>query len=86
MTDHRLHAVFGVLFILSFFLADVAKKALPSWSDPTVGVLSLAVALIWLTTFFLTRGKVLEDELVVLRDRLDRADRRIKALEDELAV
>jgi len=86
MSDHRLHAVFGVLFILSFFVDDIARKALASWSDPTVGLLSLAVALIWLASFFLSRGKVLEEELKVMRDRLDRADRRIKALEDELAL
>lgn len=83
MSEGRMHAVFGVLFVLSFFVSDQARKMLPTWYDPQIGLLSLAIALLWLARFFLGRGKELAEQVMVLKDRLERVDRKIRALEDE---
>lgn len=83
MNEARLHTIFGVLFVLTFFGSEQVAKALPTWNDPKVGLLSFVVALIWLVLFFMHRGSALTDELKVVRDRLDRTEQRLRVLEDE---
>ncbi len=85
MSETRLHTVFGLLFVASFFLSDQVTKALPTWREPQVGVLSLVVALLWVVVLFMKRGSALVDELKILRDRIERLERRHDALEDEVA-
>jgi hypothetical protein len=86
MKEARLHTVFGLLFVLSFFGSDQLQKLLPTWYDPKIGLISFVVALLWLTTFFLNLGKALLDEQRVLRDRVERLENKVAALEDERAL
>ena len=60
-------------------------KAMPAWRDPEIGLLSLVVALLWVVVFFMKRGSAMVDELKVLRDRVERLERKHDALEDEVA-
>lgn len=83
MSEARLHTVFGLLFVLSFFGSDQLKRIVPSWYDPKVGLLSLVVAVLWLTRFFLARGRALADENKVLRDRVERLEHKVEALRDQ---
>ena len=83
MNEARLHTVFGVLFVLSVFLSEQLGKILPTWNDPKLSLLSFVVAVLWLVLFFMHRGSSLADEVKVLRDRLERAENRLRQLEDE---
>jgi hypothetical protein len=82
---NQLHLVFGLLFIGSFFLSGQAKKVLPTWNDPEIHLLSLAVAFLWLGTIFQRKVKALDDRCKVLKDRLERAQAKIDWLEREQA-
>lgn len=83
MSEGRLHVVFGILFVVSFFGSDQLQKVLPTWNDPKVGLISFVIALIWLVAFFMQRGGALLDEIKVLRDRVERAESKLVALEDD---
>lgn len=78
-----LHAVLGTLFIVSFLASPKLEGILPAWHDPKLGLISFAIALIWLTAFFLSRGTALLDELKVQKDRIERLERRLRELEDD---
>jgi len=82
---NQLHLVFGLLFIGSIFLSGQAKKILPTWNDPEIHLLSLAVALLWLGTVFQRKIKALDDRCKVLKDRMERAESKIDWLEREKA-
>ncbi len=82
MSEARMHTVFGILFVVSFFGSDQLSKVLPEWNDPKVGLISLVIALIWLVVFFLARGGAMLDEFKVIRDRLERLERKLDALEE----
>ncbi len=82
---NQLHLVFGLLFIGSIFLSNQAKKILPTWNDPEIHLLSLAVAFLWLGTIFQRKVKALDDRCKVLKDRLERANAKIDGLERDKA-
>ncbi len=82
---NQLHLVFGLLFIGSIFLSSQAKKILPTWNDPEIHLLSLAVAFLWLGTIFQRKVKSLDDRCKVLKDRLERAQAKIDWLERDKA-
>lgn len=84
-TDTRLHLVFAVLFIGSFFLDEQMSKLLPTWSDPKVGLLSYVIGIFWMGSLILDRVRELQNKNRVLEDRIDRNKNKIRALEDELA-
>ncbi len=80
---NQLHLVFGLLFIGSIFLSRQAQKLLPTWNDPEIHLLSLAIAFLWLGTIFHRKVKALDDRCKVLKDRLERAEAKIDWLERE---
>lgn len=75
------HFVFGTLFVVSFLGSPKLEEWI-AWNDPKLGLLSFAIALIWLTAFFMQRGSALVDELKVHKDRIERLERRLRELED----
>ena len=83
MSETRVHTIFGILFVLSFFGTEQIAKLLPTWNDPKVGLLSFVIGVLWLTMFFLGRAKPIVDEMKVVRDRLERIENRLQRLEDE---
>ncbi len=83
--EARLHAVFLILFVLSFWLERRAPGWLGTWNDPGVKLLNLGIAATWAVSFFLARFRDLREEILALRARLERTERRLKALEDEEA-
>jgi hypothetical protein len=83
MNEARLHTLFGVLFVLSVFLSEQVEKVLPTWNDPKLGLLSFVVAILWLVLFFMSRGSTLNDDVKVLKDRVERMEHRVRSLEDE---
>lgn len=76
------HFVFGTLFVLSFLGSPKLAEWFPAWHDPKLGLVSFAIALIWLTAFFMQRGSALLDELKVQRARIERLERQVRELED----
>ncbi|MEZ5987603.1 MAG: hypothetical protein R3F30_00455 [Planctomycetota bacterium] len=82
--DLRLHLLFAVLFIGSFFLDEQMRGLLGTWKDPSIGLLSYAIGIFWMASLLLDRLRAVEDRNRVLRDLVDRHEHKIRALEDEL--
>jgi len=76
------HAVFALLFFSSGFYGDRIARLLPGWRDPKVGLLCVAIGLVWLLRYFLSVKKELSDEVLVLKDRVERAELHIRELEE----
>lgn len=81
--EHSFHLLMGALLFGSLLLDHLARRALPAWSMPTVGLVTLALGLVWVGLFAAHRIQVLQDEAKVLRDRLDRLSARTDVLEDD---
>jgi len=81
--EARLHAIFALLFVMSFWIAKEGRSLLGTWNDPSIGLLNLGVAATWVVSFFLHRFKDMRDQILVLRDRMERAERKLRVLEDE---
>lgn len=77
------HLVFAVLFFASAYYGEGLAERLPAWREPRAGVFTLVLGLVWIVWFFLRRIRELQDRQRVLEDRLDRAQRKLEALEDE---
>ncbi len=82
-TEAPTHFVFAVLFFTTGFYGDHIASVFPGWRDPKIGILCVVIGLLWLLRFFVGRYKEMADELKVLRDRVERTERHVNALEDE---
>lgn len=80
--ENQFHLLMGTLAIGSLFLDDAARKALPTWTMPRVGLVTLALGLCWVALFAGYRMRNLSLRIKVLEDRLERVDRRADTLED----
>ena len=47
MSNLKLHLLFALLFVGSFFVSEQFQKILRTWKDPKVGLLRLVIALTW---------------------------------------
>jgi hypothetical protein len=81
--DARLHLVFFLLFVGSFYLDPLMQSVLPAWRPPAVGFFSLAIGLIWGATFGIKKPKVSSDQKKSLTARLERLELRLRELEAE---
>lgn len=84
VSERNFHLLMGALLLASLLLDRGVRGVLPSWNPPAVGLASLVLGLVWVGLFAAYRGRLLDDELRVLRDRAERSERKIAALEDTI--
>lgn len=82
LSENHFHLLMGALVVGSLFLDDAARRGLPTWTMPKIGLLTFALGLCWVALFAGYRMRNLHDRMKVLEDRLERVDRRADALED----
>ena len=82
--ERPFHIMMGVLVLLSLLLDPVASSMLPTWDTPEVNLLTLGIGLIWIGLFAAYRAQRVADQQRVLKDRIERSERKISALEAEL--
>lgn len=82
LSERTFHLLMGGLLFLSLVFDRVMRGVLPVWNAPQVGLLSLVLGLVWVGLFAAYRTRLLDDEIRILRDRAERAERKINALED----
>lgn len=82
MSERSFHLLMGALLFASTFLDRVVRSMLPAWNPPAVSLLTLVLGLVWVGLFAAYRMRLLDEQVRVLRDRADRAERKIAALED----
>ena len=83
LQENQFHLLMGLLLVGSLFVDRAARAVLPTWSPPDVSVFTLVLAVIWMGMFTHYRGERLGDRIKVLEARLERAERRLDAQEDE---
>ena len=83
LAEGQFHAVMAVLVVASLFLDRGASQLIPTWSNPSIGLVTFALGLVWVALFGAHRLRNLQLQLRVLEDRLDRITARADSLEDE---
>ena len=84
LSESRFHLVMGIAVAGSLFLDRGFTAILPTWNPPQVGLVSLVLGLVWVGLFAAHRAEEYRDARAVVDDRLDRLQRRLDALEDEI--
>ncbi|MEZ5962282.1 MAG: hypothetical protein R3F56_00420 [Planctomycetota bacterium] len=82
--ERSFHLLMGSLLFGSLLLDRALRGVLPVWNPPAVGLLSLVLGLIWVGLFAGYRTRLVDEQVRVLRDRAERAERKIAALEDAI--
>lgn len=84
VSERSFHLLMGALLFASLLLDRVMRSVLPTWNAPSVSLLSLVLGLVWVGLFAAYRTRLTDDQVRVLRDRAERAERKIAALEDTI--
>ncbi len=84
IAENRLHTQMLLLLLASLVLDALATRHLPAWNMPSVGLLTLVVAMCWIGLFTAYRTRGLHDQVRVLRDRVERTQQLLEGLEDDL--
>lgn len=82
VNERSFHLLMGALLFASTFFDRVVRSALPAWNPPIVSLLTLVLGLLWVGVFAAYRVRLIDEQARVLRDRAERAERKIAALED----
>lgn len=83
--EQSFHILMGALLLGSLFLDAVMRSLLPAWNPPQIGLVTFVLGLIWVGLFTAYRMRNAGDDLRVLRDRLDRVEGKLAAIDRELA-
>ena len=68
--DTSFHLRMAALVITSLFLEQLAKKQLPGWSSPQIGIVTFVLGLAWVALFAFHHGRALQDRVRVLEDQV----------------
>ena len=88
MTQHTLqressfHIAMAVLTVGSLWLNQLMEGLDLVWNPPSVGLITLALAGVWLPRWFLWRQELDDERIRVLEDRTTRLQARLEAMED----
>ncbi len=84
MHERNFHLLMGACLFASTFVDRAMRTVMPGWDPPAVGLLSLVLGLIWVGLFAAWRVRLADEQITVLKDRAERSERKLGALEDEL--
>jgi uncharacterized membrane protein len=82
LSENQFHVLMAALLFGSLVLDEQARRLLPTWGAPKVGVITLVLGLVWVALFGAHRLRALQDKIKVLQDRVDRLTHRADAMED----
>lgn len=83
--ERSFHVLMAVAFAASLGVDPLLKSLIPTWNPPTIGLLTLVLGLTWVALFSAHRVREAEAKHRVLEDRLERTERRVQAIDAELA-
>ncbi|MHC5066780.1 MAG: hypothetical protein ACYTG5_22730 [Planctomycetota bacterium] len=84
LSENGFHWLMGALLLGSCFLDPLIQRGLPSWDPPLPSLVTVIIGLIWVGRFASWRLELEEESNRVLKDRVERLERKTNALEDEL--
>lgn len=82
--EHRFHWLMGALFLGSTFVDQGMARLVSSWNPPQASLITVVIGLVWVGRLVVWRGDRAGERERVLDDRIERLERKIGALEDEL--
>lgn len=83
--ERGFHAVLGLSLLAAMAFDTLAKRHLPGWNPPQFGITSLAVAFFWVARYATWRAELNDERARVAADRIERLERKLAALDAELA-
>lgn len=83
--ERSFHVVMAVAFAASLGVDPLMKSLVPTWNPPAVSLVTLVLGLVWVALFAAHRLREMEAKHRVLEDRLERTERRVQAIDAELA-
>lgn len=84
VNESNFHLLMGAALFASTFVDRAIRAAFPGWNPPEVSLLTLVIGLLWVAVFVGYRMRGQHDDVRVLRERVDRAEQRMAAMEDHL--
>lgn len=81
--DTSFHLRMAALVVGSLLLEQLARKHLPNWTSPSIGVITFVLGLAWVALTAFHHGKALHERLRVAEDQLERLRAHVDALEAE---
>jgi hypothetical protein len=81
--DKPFHLRMAALLIGALFLEQLAKRHLPQWTAPDVGIITFVLGLIWVALTAFHHNKASQQRLAVLESRLERLQQLTDALADD---
>ncbi|MGE0142806.1 MAG: hypothetical protein AB7I19_06040 [Planctomycetota bacterium] len=83
--ERGFHAVLGLSLLAALAFDTLVKRHLPGWNPPEFGITSLAVAFFWVARYATWRAELNDERARVAADRIERLERKLAALDAELA-
>jgi hypothetical protein len=81
--DKSFHLRMAALLIGALFLEQLAKKHLPHWSAPDVGIVTFVLGLAWVALAAFHHAKATQQRVAILTSKLERVEALAEALADD---
>ncbi len=81
--ERQFHVLMGALLLGSLFLDRLMQNAISTWFSPSVGIVTLALGLVWVGLFAAFRARQADERVRVVEDRLERLQQLVRSLEDD---
>lgn len=81
LPENQFHVLMGILLAGSLFLDRLMQKAVSTWTSPQVGLVTLALGMVWVGLFAAHRASKIEERARVSEDRVERLERLVRDLE-----
>ncbi|MCC6670011.1 MAG: hypothetical protein IT458_03055 [Planctomycetes bacterium] len=83
-SERNFHLLMAGLVFVSTVLDDAVRDALSFWKPPPVSLVTLTLGLVWVGLHAARRSAEAQERLRDVEGRLDAAERRAAALEEEV--
>ena len=81
--DTAFHLRMAALVIGSLFLEQLARRNLPNWSSPQIGIVTFVLGLAWVALAAFHHAKATQDRVKVLDAKVERLQALCDALSDD---
>lgn len=82
--ERNFHLLMGAVFALAVAADHGLPALVPAWNPPRLGFVAFAVGLVWVGRYAAWRSELHDERDRVVAERVERLERQLRALEDEL--
>ena len=82
--ERNFHFVMAAAFVVAVLAENALADILPAWNPPKLGFLAFIVGLVWVGRYAAWRSELHDERDRVVAERVDRVERGLRAIEDDL--